>query len=310
MARRSARTPAVSALACLAACAALTACASDPKPRRAREEVAMRRMSGLDRGEYAPPAGVLPARDVVLSLEGTVVEIRVPRGRPVRGQILVLPGWSFDRREVCWRSTFCEEALAAGYLLVLAGMDGSLYAGEVYPQTRADMAVYKTRRWLLERLVPVLQDKLHVLTPDADNYLYGMSTGGRGVAMLALHAGTLFKAGAALSGDFDMLLEKDDPLLLLHYGPFKRFPERWSGDDNPAAHVDRINIPLYLASGTKDRTVPPIQSVKFHERLRAAHPDLDVRLHLVEGGGHDFGFWGGETARVLEFFAIHASPSP
>lgn len=259
----------------------------------------------------APPEPEPPPkpREVVTSIDGTVVEVRFPLG-PARGNILVLPGWGFDRRAVCWSSSFCDDARAAGYVVVLAGMDKSIYAGEIYPQTRADVAIQKTRGWVLGRLVPELQARHEVLRPDQDNYLYGMSTGGRGVALLALHGGALFKAGAALSGDFDMLLETKDPLLLLHYGPAKRFPERWSGEDNPALHAARIAVPLFIASGAADTTVPAAQSIAFHKRMVEAHPDLDVRLVLVEGATHDFAFWGSQTESVLAFFAAHASPAP
>ncbi|MFO0746607.1 MAG: prolyl oligopeptidase family serine peptidase [Myxococcota bacterium] len=285
------------------ASAFVSACAGEPRVVRPAEPEIERRAGDDPEPPAIPPP---PDHDVVMAVDAVVVEVRVPSG-PVRGQILMLPGWSFDRRETCWRSSFCEEALAKGYLLVLAGMDKSIYAGRVYSETRSDMAHYKTRTWVTERFIPALQRRLHVLLPGGDNYLYGMSTGGRGVALLAMHTGSLFKAGAALSGDFDMTEETNDPLLLLHYGSYRRFPERWTGDDNPAMHVDRITVPLYIASGTDDRTVSPSQSVKFHAKMQSAHPDLDVRLHMVDGGGHDFDFWGGETGRVLEFFAAHGT---
>ncbi|MCC6623994.1 MAG: prolyl oligopeptidase family serine peptidase [Deltaproteobacteria bacterium] len=252
-----------------------------------------------------PPVADKPPADTVTSIDGTVIELRRPAGA-ARGTILVLPGWGFDRRMVCWRSSFCDDARAAGWNLVLAGMDKSVYAGEVYPQTRHDMAVQKTRTWVVGRLLPALQERYGVLRPGEDNFLYGMSTGGRGVALLALHAPEIFRGGAALSGDFDMLLETKDPLLLLHYGSHRRFPERWSGEDNPALHAARIRIPLYLASGTADKIVPAEQSIQFHRRMREAHPDMDLHLELVDGAGHDFGFWGSQTGPILEFFAKHA----
>lgn len=265
----------------------------------------------IDVADEDASASKLPKDEVVFALDGVVIELRPPpidRWPTPRGQILMLPGWSFDRRETCWRSSFCDDALAAGYLLVLAGMDKSVYAGTIYPETRYDMAHYKTRTWVTERLLPELQRRFDVLLPGGDNYLYGMSTGGRGVAMLALHTQGLFKAGAALSGDFDMTMEKTDPLLVLHYGSFTRFPERWTGDDNPASNVERISVPLFIGTGTADRTVPMQQALAFHAKLRAAHPDLDVELSTVEGGGHDFTFWGSQTARILAFFAAHGAP--
>lgn len=86
-------------------------------------------------------------------------------------------------------------------------------------------------------------------------------------------------------------------------------PSAGAATTDPAAQVARFATPLFIASGTADKMVPAAQSIAFHQRLTAARPDLDVRLVLVEGMGHDFAFWGLQTEAVLAFFAAHATPA-
>lgn len=258
---------------------------------------------------YPPPSCAPPARvDETFTVSGVQVDVHTPVG-PVRGQILCLPGWNFSRDDVCARSRFCERALAAGFVLIQPEMGKTVYAEEAFPDTRPEMAHQRTRKWVVDTLIKRLQRDHGLLAPGGANYLYGISTGGRGVGLLALHTRGIFAAAAALSGDLDMIEEPRDPLLIAAYGPMEVHPERWRGEDNPARHVKRIRIPFFLATGDKDTVVPPDQARHFAARLREAHPELPVELHEVPGGGHDYATWDSQSEAVLAFFAAHP-PTP
>jgi dipeptidyl aminopeptidase/acylaminoacyl peptidase len=54
----------------------------------------------------------------------------------------------------------------------------------------------------------------------------------------------------------------------------------------PLKHVAKIRIPLLLAHGKEDAIVPPSQTVRLHEALKAAGRPHEYVLY--EGEGHGF----------------------
>ena len=167
-------------------------------------------------------------------------------------------------------------------------MRQSVYATHYYPETRADMAAQPTLIWLTDTCIPMLKQKFGLLAT-AHNYIMGLSTGGRGVAQVCTHTGNLFKAGAALSGDFDQTIETNDPLMYLTYGPYDVQKERWQLTDNPYNALDKMHVPLYLAYGDRDYIVPPAQSQHYYQKLKTILPAS--QLHVFKNEGHNFHFW-------------------
>ncbi|MDX2303058.1 MAG: prolyl oligopeptidase family serine peptidase [Microscillaceae bacterium] len=244
-------------------------------------------------------------KDTVMTvkIDEIFVDIFYPGVDRSVGNILVLPGWNFPRQDWCQKSSLCRKASEAGYCLIFPEMGKSVYSGEFYPETLQEWKVYPGKKWVLDSLIPTLQKKYHLLKNNQKNYLLGLSTGGRGVALIALERSDLFKAGAALSGDFDQTQMPQDRLMIGFYGSYQQFPERWKGEDNPQMQIAKFQIPLYLGHGKQDKIVPPEQTLHFYEALKKAHPQLNLKLNMPDAG-HDYAYWDSELKAVLEFFAL------
>lgn len=232
----------------------------------------------------------------VLRLGSCVVEVREPPQSATRALVL-LPGWGYSRTAWCEKTSVCTEALRLGYRLILLEMGKSLYASQAFPETRPDWRAFPTLRTLLDTVLPEL--KARGFLPEGRTFVLGLSTGGRGVVMLLAHTGTLFRAGAALSGDFDPHLNPNDPLLKGWYGPYS---ERWDRVDNPLRLLPQVQVPLFLAHGVQDDIVPYQHTQTLHQLWQKFHPDLPCPLYLDPTGRHDFAFWEKYGRKAIEFF--------
>ncbi|MCR9143142.1 MAG: S9 family peptidase [bacterium] len=219
----------------------------------------------------------------------------------IRGNVLVLPGWKYNRKRWLNETPIKAEADRLGLRLICPEMGRSIYASRYFPETGARWHPEQAGlAWVLDDLLPYLQSQ-GVFTDVEANFLLGLSTGGRGVALIALARPELIRAASALSGDFDQTLQTGDRLMAGHYGPYPAFRERWETVDNPGRRAADWRTPIYLAHGTADRIVPLVHSQKLYERLQAAQPELDVVLE-TPAAGHDFAFWSAQTAPSFAFF--------
>jgi len=240
---------------------------------------------------------VAPGKAQTLLIGSCQVEVREPP-TPAQRVLVLLPGWNYSRKAWCEKSSVCEEALKRGYRLLLLEMGKSLYASTVFPETHPEWRHYPTLRTLLDSVFPHLVER-KLLLP-GKSYVLGLSTGGRGVVMILAHTGTLFRAGAALSGDFDPHLDPRDRLLTGWYGPYST---RWDTVDNPLQLATRIESPLFLAHGVTDAVVPYQHTQRLYQVLQQAKPTLPCELHLDPHGQHDFAFWDKYGRKALDFFA-------
>lgn len=243
-----------------------------------------------------------------LKVEGVFYDLYIPKEySSSQGQILpcvlVLPGWNFPRTSWIENSKLVEYADQYGYALILPEMGKTLYETSYYPET--------TLKWNTlpgGKFIPIfikeMQQRHNLLKPGQHNTLLGLSTGGRGVALIALNNPGLFVAGASLSGDFSQENMPGDRLMSAVYGPYKQFPQRWKGKDNPQKRVAEWKMPLYLAHGTADKIVPESQSRLFYNALLKYHQNnLILVYHPVANASHDYNFWGGQLKEVFEFLA-------
>jgi pimeloyl-ACP methyl ester carboxylesterase len=228
------------------------------------------------------------------------VDIIVP-DRAINGDLLVLSGWNFTRDRWCNESDLCTKALAKGYRLIMPEMGRSVYSSKYFPQTREDWIIAPTGTWLVDTMIKHLQIKYGILLPGKRNYLIGLSTGGRGVALTAIRTGKLFKAGIALSGDYDNILIPYDAVITGFYGTYEDNKEIWETIDNPYHDAALLQVPLYLGHGLNDPVVPSQQSIAFYKKLQEVNPDLKVVLHISETGLHDFSYWNSEVNVAFKF---------
>lgn len=215
--------------------------------------------------------------------------------------VLVLPGWNYPRTSWIENTKLEEYADQRGYALILPEMLQTLYASQYYPETQLKWNQVPGGKFIKERFIKEIQKRHNLLRPGQHNTMLGLSTGGRGVALIALENPGLFVAGASLSGDFSQHNTPEDRLMTAVYGPFADFPDRWRQIDNPQLRAHEWSMPLYLAHGTADDIVPESQSRLFSEALKEHHGDI-VEYNPVEGAGHDYEFWGGQLEKVFDFF--------
>ncbi len=81
--------------------------------------------------------------DTSLIISNVRVDLIFPNSL-VEGTILVLPGWNFKCNDICQKSDFCQKAKREGYVLIMPDMLKSIYASQLYPETRKDWLKYPT----------------------------------------------------------------------------------------------------------------------------------------------------------------------
>jgi S-formylglutathione hydrolase FrmB len=219
----------------------------------------------------------------------------------VLGNILVLPGWDFERHR--WLTETGLRALAKEkhWRLILPEMHRSVYAPKYYPETTNAAANEKTGTWLTDTFIPAVQAKYEILTSLEQNFVMGLSTGGRGAVYCLWKRPDLFSAAATLSGDFDPTLTPSDRLMTDVFGGYSRFKSRWGNDANLLAMAPEIKKPLYIAHGYEDQVVSATQSKVLFAALKSNNKKTE--LHLRAGAKHDFKFWDGEVNAVLYYFS-------
>lgn len=217
------------------------------------------------------------------------------------GDILVLPGWNFNRNIWCDSTDFCNLAKQKGYRLVLPEMGKSVYSSNFYPETRKDWIKYPNLTWVTDSLIPVLQKKYGIFI-SKQNYLLGLSTGARGVILVGIRTDTLFKKAAVLSGDYDQTKMTNDNLIKGYYGLYSKFKSRWAQIDNPVHDCNKINFNLFIGHGKKDKVVPYSQSIELFDSIRKHNRGKNVTISISEQHGHNFSYWRSETKNILDFF--------
>ncbi|PKL40110.1 MAG: alpha/beta hydrolase [Spirochaetae bacterium HGW-Spirochaetae-1] len=239
------------------------------------------------------------------SIEETVpVDIYVPDCSVIRGDVLVLPGWKFSRDRWYRETDLLRFADSRGFRLIFPEMNITLYESSYFEETTLKWAAVPGGQWIRDVMIPFLRENHGLLMEKKRNYLLGLSTGGRGVALVHLQNPGIFTAGAALSGDFDQVRMPGDRLMARVYGAFSIRGERWETVDNPRHEVEKGNwsMPIYIGHGKKDGVVPFDQSVRFFQVLKKNCPDLHVVFSDPDNAGHDFAYWGSEIESVFEFF--------
>jgi len=219
--------------------------------------------------------------------------------------LLVLPGWNVPRTVSVEKTSLIEYAEQYGYALILPEMGQTLYESSYYRETKLKWHPIPGGKFIKEQFIPTIQQRHNLLKPGQHNTMLGFSTGGRGVALIALENPELFVAGASLAGDFSQENTPTDRLMTAVYGSFTNFPQRWQGKDNPQARVAEWKMPLYLSHGTADDVVPESQSRLFYEALVKYHGDIiTVQYDAIEGAGHGSNFIEGQLDKVFQFINL------
>ena len=253
------------------------------------------------------PAPLTPGYHKDLRESGVTYDLYVPPVKEADANqksyrlLLVLPGWKFDKSRWYKETSLKSYADRHSMILVLPQMNTSLYASSYFPETTLKWHSVPGLEFLNTKFFPGLNAKYGLFQKGKQNFLLGLSTGGRGVALLALSNPGLFVAGASFSGDFDQSVMPTDKLMAAVYGPFERHSRRWREIDNPVSDAKKWSMPIYLSHGMADRIVPPAQSQRFYDAIKKNDSGPAVELNMVQGAAHDFRFWNQQLEPAFNF---------
>lgn len=246
----------------------------------------------------------LSLRDTVFYLyrnkDSIRVKLLVPAER--KGTILFLHGWNLPPDEICQKTNACQQLLDSGYVLILPDFGKTTYQWENYPQTRKSYLKYPTRHWIQDTFLRVMSEQFHLLEKKENNFVMGVSTGGRGAALLALENPEIFKASACLSADFDHSKLSDEPINNGFYGPMSKFSQRWTGKDNIFNRASEFKSGLFLAHGEKDKVCPAEQTRDFQAELKRLKVKIQLETVLDPQGDHTYVWWDQQILPVIQFF--------
>jgi|GEM_PF-558551 len=237
-----------------------------------------------------------------IKVAGHEVDIQLPQA-PFKGSLFILPGYNFPKENACQKAPqLCQEFLEAGYLLIMPEMGRSLYSSQYFPQTQANYKQYPDQNWFIDSLIPHLQLEYALALEEQRNFIVGISTGGRGAALLALARPKLWTAIASLSGDFDQSQMPNDKLMRNFYGPYAQFSQRWKTVDNVIARIDDWQTPIFIGHGGADRIVPPSQSQQLFDSLQSRLAPNQILYSAPPTAKHNYAYWGAEAKNILPFF--------
>lgn len=219
-----------------------------------------------------------------------------------KGTILALHGWNLSFNDWCDSTSLCDKAKSMGYVVVLPNMGKSIYSNRYYPQTRKDWSIFPTRMWFQDTLLTHLQTQFNLLESDNKNFLLGLSTGGKGAALLGLENPNVFKAVAVLSGDFDQTYDTTSSFYKGFYGAYSDYKERWEESDNVVYNIKDYVVPTYLGHGLQDIVVDVKETQLFYKAILNHHPNIKAELHVDSFAKHNYDYWNSEVDAVLNFF--------
>ena len=219
-----------------------------------------------------------------------------------KGTILALHGWNLSHLDWCTKTSLCKKAKEQGYIVILPNIGKSTYSNFYYPETRRDWAIFPTRKWFNDTLLSHLHSQFNLFDEAQKNYVLGLSTGGKGAALIALDNPKIFNAAGVLSADFDQSYFKTYNYYIGFYGDFNSFKDRWEKHDNLIYSIKNYTVPTYLGHGLKDKVSPATQTVMFFDSLKTNQPNLNCILHIDSTAKHDYSYWNSEVDAMLAFF--------
>jgi len=205
-----------------------------------------------------------------------------------RGTVILLHGWNLSPLSWCDQTSFCNELLSMGYHVIIPDMGKSVYASQYYHETIKTMAMYPQLPFVLDTLLPFLQDSIHILNNSHNNYLIGYSMGARGALAIAENTENIFSRLVLISGEYDQTLMPEDNILTMYFGSYQQFPERWEGKDNLLRNIDKLNIPVLILHGKNDDVISALQSDTLAKVLENKNKFYIKTIY--NNYGHDFDF--------------------
>ncbi len=171
--------------------------------------------------------------------------------------------------------------------------------------------------YLTEELMPLIYGWLPVSDKREDNFIAGLSMGGRGTIKFAVNHPEKFAAAAVLSAapvDFDkmtpdnpnMMLNSTHPRNLASFANAGGLEAFRNSEENVWAIIDRLaptgKLPrLMFACGTNDTLIYQ-NLLAFQAHCKEI--GLDAHWFIKEGYRHEWRFWDLAIQEALDFFGL------
>lgn len=217
--------------------------------------------------------------------------------------LLVLPGWKFSRKRWFNETELLKYLKQDSIIAIAPEMHTTVYESIYFKETKLRWHKKPGMIFIEEDLIPYFK-QYHLLQENKYNFGLGLSTGARGVIMIASRNPALFFAIAALSGDFDQTITPNDNLMRLTYGEYKDFKDRWQTVDNPIYNIKQNGWQshLYLGHGKEDTIVSIQHSNHFYEFLKNFNTKAKIKYNICDTCKHDFFYWNLELKSIFNFF--------
>jgi S-formylglutathione hydrolase FrmB len=234
--------------------------------------------------------------------------VYVPKAPDPEGRwALLLHGWNQAAADWDTRTTVETHAERLGWVLVAPDMGKSVYATQVYPDV-AKAPPDEPGMPRMETLLGWAEGTLGLSADPAKRAVIGVSTGGRGAALLGERGA--FGQVIALSGTYDLASLKpgtgEYKIHAVVFGERQAFAARWRNEDarggapRLGGAAEAPFVSWWLGHGGADPYVPVGQTRGYAARLqKAGVPDAQVKLFLEDRAQHDWATWDRWLARAL-----------
>ena len=233
------------------------------------------------------------------------INIFTPRGYSRRRRepfrlLIALHGWRGRGGDWEKHSRINYWADKYGFVIVAPHLGTTVYERAYYPETRKKFKWGKIPGgcWVGEVVLPYIRKNYNVHQTRSKTGIFGLSTGGRGAALLPVYYPE-FKAFAALSGDYDITLQPKERTCSYIYGPYAEFPHRWKRDNSKFMLTKLKNISAFLVHGKLDRICPVTQTRLFYREMKRKGYDVEYHEPAL---GHNWKVWDGYLGRTFNFF--------
>lgn len=267
---------------------------------------------------WMDPAKMAPTRAVSfdaadgMRLHGYLTRPRgAAEGRP-QPMVLLPHGGPFGVADDWWFDSEVQLLAEAGYAVLRVNYRGSSGYGRDHEEAGARQWGRKLQSDLTDATRWAIAQKI----ADPERIcIYGASYGAYAALMGVATEPTLYRCAVGYVGVYDMV---DHHKTAAGSSPSNRlWVEQWLGPrENMAAisvvdKADRIQVPVFLAAGGKDRITPIRQTEAMEKALKAAGVRVETLYYPQEGHG----FYKDEHrkafhSRLLNFFAAHLGGAP
>ena len=171
---------------------------------------------------------------------------------------------------------------------------------------------YNMYDFLTEELMPLIYNWFPVSDKREDNFIAGLSMGGRGTCVYALNHPEKFAAAAVLSAcpretewirDNDPLLWERTKGCIENRGVWDAYQESYENTWRilDEAVQNKVELPrLYFACGLDDHLLPVYNHFKEHTKAIG----LDATFEEIPGYKHEWRFWDLTIQKALDFFGL------